>query len=99
MRSSFASLLALLASVEALKNTQRNIQARSNYLPKHARRGLPANATDVQTLVTPQNVTIRYKNPGAAGVCETTPGVNSYSGYIDLDVCPMFKFPMSFIQY
>jgi hypothetical protein len=90
MRSSFTPLLGLLASVEGLKNTQRNIQARSNYLPKHAR-GLPANATDVQTLVTPQNVTIRYKNPGAAGVCETTPGVNSYSGYIDLDVCSIFN--------
>jgi hypothetical protein len=29
-------------------------------------------------------VTIRYKEPGKAGTCETTPGVNSYSGYIDL---------------
>jgi hypothetical protein len=29
-------------------------------------------------------VTIRYKEPGKAGICETTPGVNSYSGYIDL---------------
>ena len=29
-------------------------------------------------------MTIRYKEPGKAGICETTPGVNSYSGYIDL---------------
>lgn len=27
---------------------------------------------------------IRYKEPGLYGVCETTPGVNSYSGYIDI---------------
>lgn len=47
-------------------------------------RQLPANATGIQTIVSPSNVTIRYKNPGAEGVCETTPGVNSYSGYIDL---------------
>lgn len=40
----------------------------------------------LKTITTPQNVTIRYKEPGKEGVCETTPGVNSYSGYIDLDV-------------
>lgn len=47
-------------------------------------RQLPANATGVQTLITPSNVTIRYKNTGAEGLCETTPGVNSYAGYVDL---------------
>lgn len=79
-----AASLALLAGVDGVKNTQRNLQARSNYSPVHARQ-LPANATGVQTITTPQNVTIRYKEPGKEGVCETTPGVNSYSGYIDLD--------------
>lgn len=29
-------------------------------------------------------MTIRYKEPGKAGICETTPGVNSYSGYVDI---------------
>ncbi|OJD35134.1 carboxypeptidase s1 [Diplodia corticola] len=52
-------------------------------LPLNARQ-IPANATDVKTIVSPTNVTIRYKEPGKDGVCETTPGVNSYSGYIDL---------------
>lgn len=49
----------------------------------------PKDATDVKTLTTPNNVTIRYKMPGEDGVCETTPGVNSYSGYIDVapNVC------------
>jgi len=48
------------------------------------RQYFPANATDLKTITTPTNVTIRYKEPGKAGICETTPGVNSYSGYIDL---------------
>jgi len=81
---SLVSLGLLTGTALAAKNTQRNLQARSSYLPLHARQ-VPANATGVQTITTPQNVTIRYKEPGLAGVCETTPGVNSYSGYIDLD--------------
>lgn len=36
------------------------------------------------TFTTPSGVTINYKRPGEEGVCETTPGVNSYSGYIEL---------------
>jgi hypothetical protein len=48
-------------------------------------RGLPATATGVTTITSPSGVTIRYKEPGKAGVCETTAGVNSYSGYVDLD--------------
>lgn len=75
-----------LAAAHAAKLTQRNLQAQSSYHPKHARQ-VPADATDIKTLTTPQGITIRYKEPGQAGVCETTPGVNSYSGYIDLDVC------------
>jgi carboxypeptidase D len=47
-------------------------------------RQLPPDPTGVKTLITPSNVTIRYKNPGTEGICETTPGVNSYAGYIDL---------------
>jgi len=47
--------------------------------------GIPANATDVKTITSPAGATIRYKEPGKAGVCETTDGVNSYSGYVDLD--------------
>jgi hypothetical protein len=42
-----------------------------------SRRQIPANATDVKTITSPTGVTIRYKEPGKAGVCETTPGVNS----------------------
>lgn len=48
------------------------------------RRQLPEHPTDVKTIKTANNVTIRYKEPGKEGVCETTPGVNSYAGYVDL---------------
>ena len=53
-------------------------------LPKLVDRQVPANATGVTTITAPSGAQIRYKEPGKAGVCETTPGVNSYSGYIDL---------------
>lgn len=52
--------------------------------PLLKRQYYPADAEGVKTLTSPTNVTIRYKEPGKEGVCETTPGVNSYSGYIDL---------------
>ncbi|KAJ5092205.1 hypothetical protein NUU61_007075 [Penicillium alfredii] len=48
------------------------------------RRQLPKEPTGVKTLKTANNVTIRYKEPGKEGVCETTPGVKSYAGYVDL---------------
>ncbi|RDL36781.1 Carboxypeptidase [Venustampulla echinocandica] len=76
--------LVLLVVVDGAKPTRPNIQAHSKYNPKRARQ-LPADTVGVKTLTTPQNITIRYKEPGKEGVCETTPGVNSYSGYIDLD--------------
>ncbi|TGO08991.1 hypothetical protein BTUL_0183g00050 [Botrytis tulipae] len=79
MISPITAGLALFTVVNGAKITQRNVQA------SLVGRGVPANATGVKTLVTPQNITIRYKEPGKEGVCETTPGVNSYSGYIDLD--------------
>ncbi|KAM3151665.1 hypothetical protein ABEW05_007983 [Botrytis cinerea] len=79
MISPITAGLALFTVVNGAKITQRNIQANLEG------RGVPANATGVKTLVTPQNITLRYKEPGKEGVCETTPGVNSYSGYIDLD--------------
>lgn len=40
-------------------------------------RQLPAAVTNFTTITSPTGVKIRYKEPGKAGVCETTPGVNS----------------------
>jgi carboxypeptidase C (cathepsin A) len=48
-------------------------------------RGPPNNATGVKTITSPAGATVRYKEPGKDGVCETTSDVNSYSGYVDLD--------------
>ncbi|OQE14441.1 hypothetical protein PENFLA_c038G03991 [Penicillium flavigenum] len=56
----------------------------SESLEAFFRRQLPEHPTDVKTIKTANNVTIRYKEPGKEGVCETTPGVNSYAGYVDL---------------
>lgn len=47
-------------------------------------RQLPAAAEAVSTIYSPSGAKIRYKEPGKSGVCETTEGVNSYSGYVDL---------------
>ncbi|KAL8703196.1 MAG: hypothetical protein Q9201_003615 [Fulgogasparrea decipioides] len=55
-----------------------------NALPKLDPRQLPADPVGVTTITSPSGVQIRYKQPGLEGVCETTPGVNSYSGYVDL---------------
>ncbi|KAL8998288.1 MAG: hypothetical protein Q9169_002602 [Polycauliona sp. 2 TL-2023] len=55
-----------------------------NALPQFDARQLPAEPEGVTTITSPSGVTIRYKQPGLEGVCETTPGVNSYSGYVDL---------------
>ena len=59
--------------------------------PRQVKRTLPAEPTGVKTIKSPNGVEIRYKEPGKEGVCETTPGVNSYSGYVDLnDTTHMF---------
>ena len=54
-------------------------------MPKLNERGIPADATGVRSIISPAGARIRYKTPGREGICETTPGVNSYTGYIDLD--------------
>ncbi|OQE31535.1 hypothetical protein PENSTE_c001G02100 [Penicillium steckii] len=63
------------------------LPAAASFIPfgtEFARRQLPNSPTGVKTIKTANNVTIRYKEPGKEGVCETTPGVNSYAGYVDL---------------
>ncbi|KAF2753538.1 alpha/beta-hydrolase [Pseudovirgaria hyperparasitica] len=55
---------------------------------------VPANISDYKNITSPSGVTLRYKETGKEGVCETTKGVNSYSGYIDIapDVHSFFWF-------
>jgi hypothetical protein len=66
-------LFSLVLQANAL--SQKHWSKRSDYLY------LPKEINDYQTATAPNNVTIRYKKPG---ICETTPGVDSYSGYVDL---------------
>jgi len=54
------------------------------FLPHNKRAVYPAPVEGYTTILSPSNVTIRYKEPGNDGVCETTPGVRSYSGYISV---------------
>jgi hypothetical protein len=67
------ALSSLALQVDAVSKKQWSKRAEHVYLPKET--------SDYQTATAPNNVTIRYKNPG---ICETTPGVDSYSGYVDL---------------
>lgn len=53
----------------------------ANFKPRQ----LPAEVKGLKTITAPSGAQIRYKEPGKdAGICETTPDVNSYTGYIDL---------------
>jgi carboxypeptidase C (cathepsin A) len=50
--------------------------------PKKTPEYVPADPTNVTTIYSAGGVQIRYKEPE---ICETTSGVRSYSGYVDLD--------------
>lgn len=39
----------------------------------------------MRVLTSPQGVNVSYQQPGKAGICETTKGVEDYSGYVTLD--------------
>ncbi len=86
-------LLSTLSLLAALLSTAQSSFFEGPELRKLARQ-LPLDPTGVTTITSPSNVTIRYKEPGKAGICETTPGVDSYSGFIDLapDVHAFFWF-------
>jgi hypothetical protein len=53
-------------------------------------RRYPAKATGLTTIYAPDGVQIRYKEPH---ICETTPGVRSYSGYVDLNATTHMYVP------
>ena len=68
-------LLPLLAGYFALSEAGRP-RMKGPALQMRPRQ-LPAEPTGVKTIISPSGVNITYKMPG---ICETTPGVNSYSG-------------------
>ena len=77
--------LALVAlGVEAAYRGKPHKRSTNSHIPIKRQDYLPAPVTGYTNITTPNGIKIRYKEPGKQGVCETTPGVNSYSGYIDL---------------
>lgn len=88
----FKNLIATAASLLLFSSTSLASLGSKFHAHHHAaqhqknvkRQYFPKPATGLKTITTPTGVKIRYKEPGKDGVCETTPGVNSYSGYIDL---------------
>ena len=92
-------LLPVAATLIALIEAKASPRAQEQYyrrdVPLHKpKRQLPAEPTGVQTIISPNGINITYKEPGKAGVCETTPGVNSYAGFVNLapDVHSFFWF-------
>jgi hypothetical protein len=71
----FAQLAAVLAAA-SLAN------ARAPFIKE---RQVPADPTGVTTITSAAGAKITYKQPGKAGVCETTEGVDDYAGYISLN--------------
>ncbi|KAF2196786.1 peptidase S10, serine carboxypeptidase [Delitschia confertaspora ATCC 74209] len=53
--------------------------------PSLEERGIPKDPTGVMTITSPQGASIRFKQPGKQGICETKEGVDDYAGYISLD--------------
>lgn len=73
--------LTTIATLVALTLDYTSATPTNFPLPRQA----PAEPDNVTTITSPGGASIRYKQPGQDGVCETTPGVNSYSGYISLN--------------
>lgn len=65
-------LLAMAASAAARKPTLQERQ-------------IPKDPEGVMTITSPQGASIRFKQPGKHGVCETKEGVDDYAGYISLN--------------
>ena len=74
-----------LSSIVAVAALLSGLLPFASASPKNIPRQAPARPHGVKTITSPNGVEIRYKEPGKAGVCETTPGVNSYSGYVSLN--------------
>ncbi len=81
-----STLLALLlsaVSIDAVNYPTKRWSKPAAASKSHSRRQYPAPVYGYTTIVSPSGARIRYKEPGA-GICETTPGVKTYTGYIDL---------------
>jgi len=82
--SSLVTTAACLVTANAFVPGPKIHRPGSNMVGQITKRQLPPEPVGVQSLVSPSGVNITYKTPGADGICETTPGVNSYAGFINL---------------
>ncbi|KXS95738.1 hypothetical protein AC578_5295 [Pseudocercospora eumusae] len=76
-----ACLLSTASLTSASLGPRFHIHSKQEHVK---RQYYPKEASNVTTITTPTGVKIRYREPGKEGVCETTEGVNSYSGYVDV---------------
>ena len=79
----FTCALSLLVT-DARRLPKNSREEAARYLNKRQDVVYPAPVQNYTTISSPSGSSIRYKEPGKAGICETTPGVNSYTGYVDL---------------
>lgn len=71
----FSQLTAVLAAASLCSARKPTLEERQ----------IPADPTGVMTITSPQGASIRFKQPGKQGVCETKEGVDDYAGYISLN--------------
>jgi hypothetical protein len=64
----FTQLTAILAAISLCSARKPTIEERQ----------IPADPAGVKTITSPQGATIRFKQPGKAGVCETKEGDNEH---------------------
>lgn len=69
-------LAALLAACAPLAAARK---------PTLAERQIPQDPEGIMTITSAQGASIRFKQPGKEGICETQDGVDDYAGYISLD--------------
>jgi carboxypeptidase C (cathepsin A) len=83
--ASVAAVFSFITCASALKTWPGAYPAPHLPKAKILERQIPAPPVNVTTIKSPGGASIRYKEPGNEGICETTPGVKSYAGYVDLD--------------
>jgi hypothetical protein len=80
---SLLALSSLTSQASAISRQHWSKRSEQLYLPKEV--------NDYKIATAPNNVTVRYKNPG---ICESVPGVDSYAGYVDISPNVRVSSPM-----
>jgi carboxypeptidase C (cathepsin A) len=92
--ATFAFLAWCVASVASQQLLPAGLGKRDNPALLILPRQLPAQPTDVETIITPSGANVTFKEPGTEGICETTEGVRSFTGFVNIaeDVHTFFWF-------